>query len=101
MFVQFSTSRLTLEVPGISQPRIEVEEEIRKSKTSARNEKISSISRSRSFDCDSIKSISTNEIFREKFRKSKSVDDNFYVAAANNYDNIPSPVDSLKCEYIY
>ena len=100
MFVQFSTSRLTLET-GIPHTQVVVEEEIRKSKTSARNEKISSISRSRSFDCDSIKSISTNEIFREKFRKSKSVDDNFYVAAANNYDNIPSPVDSLKCEYIY
>ena len=57
------------------------------------NEKIA---RSQSFDCDSVKSVAT---LREKMRKSKSVDENYMTIAS--FEDIRSPVSSMKCEYIY
>ena len=59
------------------------------------NEKIL---RSKSFDCDSVKSL-TVENLREKIRKSKSVDENYITI--DSYNRIRSPVSSMKCEYIY
>ena len=59
------------------------------------NEKIV---RSKSFDCDSVKSL-TVENLREKIRKSKSVDENYITIDSSN--RICSPVSSMKCEYIY
>ena len=59
------------------------------------NEKIA---RSKSFDCDSVKSL-TVETLREKIRKSKSVDENYITIDSHN--RIRSPVSSMKCEYIY
>ena len=59
------------------------------------NEKIA---RSKSFDCDSVKSLTVENI-REKIRKSKSVDENYITI--DSFNRIRSPVSSMKCEYIY
>ena len=59
------------------------------------NEKIA---RSKSFDCDSVKSLAVENL-REKIRKSKSVDENYITIDSSN--RIRSPVSSMKCEYIY